>query len=79
MMGLIAEAAAWMREQRDKYRPISQPLSEQVKTSLLPFFPVEILGCLRIKDVSRLGESIPYPPFYGSTLMRWHQFSMRRW
>ena len=64
MAGLITEAAAWVREQRDKYRPISQPLSESIKTSLGPFFPVEILDSLRIKDVSRSGESIPYPPFY---------------
>ncbi len=64
MAGLIAEAAAWVREQREKYRPISHPLSEQIKANLRPFFPAEILDELRIKDVSRTGETIPYPPFY---------------
>jgi len=64
MAGLIAEAAAWIRQQRDKYHPLSDPLSENVKIKLRPFFPGEILDRVRIRHVSPTGESIPYPPFY---------------
>ena len=62
--GLTAEAVAWMRQQRDKYRPLSDPLSEAAKAALRPFFAPEILDALRIKDISSTGETIPYPPFY---------------
>lgn len=64
LAGLIAEAAAWIRQQRDKYHPLSEPLSENVKRELRPFFPAKILDVLRIRDVSLTGEAIPYPPFY---------------
>jgi hypothetical protein len=64
LAGLIAEATAWMRQQRDKYYPLSTSLSEAVKGELRPFFPAEILDTLRIRDVSSTGETIPYPPFY---------------
>jgi hypothetical protein len=53
-----------MQQQRDKYYPVGDPLSEPVKTKLRPFFPEKILDRLRIKPVSATGESIPYPPFY---------------
>ena len=62
--GLIAEAAAWMRQQRDKYHDGCEPLSEAVKKELCSFFPDEILNSLRLRDVSLTGETIPYPPFY---------------
>lgn len=61
---LVAEAVAWIRQQRDKYYPLSDPLSEPVKNSLRPFFPAEMLDRLRIKHVAMTGETIPYPPFY---------------
>jgi hypothetical protein len=64
MAGLIAEAVTWMQQQRDKYHPLSEPLSEPVKLKLRPFFTAEILDRLRIKHVALTGESIPYPPFY---------------
>lgn len=53
-----------MKQQREKYYPISDPLSEPVKSKLRPFFAVPVLDGLRIKDISRTGETIPYPPFY---------------
>lgn len=62
--GLIAEAAAWMRQQREKYHPASSPLSEAVKSELRQFFPAKTLESLRIRDMSQTGETIPYPPFY---------------
>jgi hypothetical protein len=64
LAGLVAEAVAWIQQQRDKYHPLSDPLSELVKVKLRPFFPAEILDRLRIKRVSLTGETIPYPPFY---------------
>jgi hypothetical protein len=64
MAGLIAEAVAWMQQQRNKYHALSDPLSEAVKDNLRPFFPTEILDRLKIKDISQTGETIPYPPFY---------------
>lgn len=53
-----------MQQQRDKHRPICNALSEAAKAKLRPFFPGEILDSLRIKDLSKTGETIPYPPFY---------------
>jgi hypothetical protein len=64
LAGLIGEAVAWMQEQRDKYHSLCNPLPEAVKVKLRPFFPSDILERLRIKDVSKSGEVIPYPPFY---------------
>jgi hypothetical protein len=64
MAELIAEAVAWIQQQRDKHYPVSDPLSEPDKERLRPFFPGEILDRLRIKHVSATGERIPYPPFY---------------
>jgi len=64
MAGLIAETVAWMQQQRDKYRPVCNALSEAVKVKLRPFFPGGILDSLRLKDLSKTGETIPYPPFY---------------
>ena len=62
--GLVAEAVAWMQQQRDKYYPLSDPLSVHVKQQLRPFFSAEILERLRIRYVAETGETIPYPPFY---------------
>ena len=64
LAGLVAEAVAWIQQQRDRHHANSDPLSEAVKVKLRPFFPAEILGRLRIKHVSLTGETIPYPPFY---------------
>lgn len=64
MAGLIAEAVGWVQQQRDKYHPLSAPLSDSIKDKLRPFFPAEILERLRIKHVAATGETIPYPPFY---------------
>jgi len=64
LAGLVAEAVAWMQQQRDKYRPLSDSLSEPAKQQLHPFFSAEIIDRLRIKYVAATGETIPYPPFY---------------
>jgi hypothetical protein len=64
LAGLVAEAVAWLQQQRDKYHPLSAPLSEPVKENLRPFLPAKSLESLRIRDLSQTAESIPYPPFY---------------
>jgi len=64
LTGLISEAVAWMQQQRDKYHPKCSPLHEAQKAKLRPFFPSEILDRLRIDDLSKTNETIPYPPFY---------------
>ena len=64
LAGLVAEAVAWMQQQRDKYYPLGEPLSEPARHKLRAFFSPEILDGLRIKHVSATGEAIPYPPFY---------------
>jgi hypothetical protein len=64
LSGLVAEAVAWMQQQRDKYYLLGEPLSESEKMKLRPFFPAGIVDRLRIKRVSGTGESIPYQPFY---------------
>jgi hypothetical protein len=64
LAGLIAEAEAWLNEQREIYRPRSAQLDAPQKRELAPFFPKEIIEEFRVLDISRSEESIPYPPFY---------------
>jgi hypothetical protein len=64
LAGLIAETLAWLQQQREKHYALSEPLSEPIKEKLRPFFPAEILDRAKIRDLSRTGETIPYPPFY---------------
>ncbi len=64
LAALIGEAVAWLRQEREKYYAISEPLTEPVKLKLRPFFSAEALDRLRVKDLSVTGEAIPYPPFY---------------
>jgi hypothetical protein len=61
---LVAEAVAWVRQQREKYRPSAIPLTADQTAALQPFFPSDILTNLRVLDISQTGETIPYPPFY---------------
>jgi hypothetical protein len=61
---LVAQTILWMQEQREKFLPSSHPLTEEHKSHLKPFFSAQILGRLRIVDASKIGEKIPYPPFY---------------
>ena len=64
LAGLVAEAVSWIRRQREKYHPLGAPLSDEEKKKLQPFFSAQVLNRLRIRDVSKTGETIPYPPFY---------------
>jgi hypothetical protein len=64
LTALISEAAAWLQQQREKYRPSAIPLTPDQTAALQPFFPSAILSNSRMLDVSQTGETIPYPPFY---------------
>lgn len=64
LAGLVAETVLWMQQQREKYRDAGGPLTEEQRAELQRFFPAEILDRLRIVEVWRTGETIPYPPFY---------------
>jgi hypothetical protein len=61
---LVAQAIAWMQEQREAFLPSSLPLTEEQKAHLRLFFSTEILDRLRIAEASKTGQIIPYPPFY---------------
>jgi len=64
LAGLLAETLAWLQQQRDLHYALSKPLSEPIKEKLSPFFPAEILDRVKLRDLSRTRETIPYPPFY---------------
>ena len=64
LSALISEAEAWLRQQRDLFHPRSKSLEIDQKRELSPFFPAEITESFRILDLSEVGETIPYPPFY---------------
>src|SRR5580693_2165381 len=64
LTALIAEAVAWLQQQREKYRHSAIALTPDQTAALQPFFTSDILTSLRILDISQTGETIPYPPFY---------------
>ncbi len=63
---LLAEAAhcvaAYLREERERYYPSSEPLSEHHKTRLRPYFTSELLD--RIRVVELMGVRVAPPSFY---------------
>jgi hypothetical protein len=61
---LAAEAAAWVRRERERYRTSATPLNEAQQTAMRPFFPADILDRVLVVDLSARGERLPYPPFY---------------
>ncbi len=64
LAALVAEACAWLRQQRSEYFPSSVPLSMDQKVRLSPFFTSEILDLVRIVNLSQTGKTIAHPPFY---------------
>jgi hypothetical protein len=64
IVALAAEAASWVNQMREQYRPVATPLDESQKTKMRPFFPTELLERVRVIDLSATGEHLPYPPFY---------------
>ena len=64
IVGLVAEAASWVNQMREQYRPLATSLDQSQKTKMRPFFPQELLERVRVADLSETGEGLPYPPFY---------------
>ena len=61
---LVTEAVSWFTQMREHYRPLATSLGEPQKTKMRPFFPTELLERVRVADLSKTGEHLPYPPFY---------------
>jgi|SRR5208282_1994933 len=64
IVALVAEAASWVNQMRERYRPLAISLDQPQKATLQAFFPAELLERLRVVDLSETGETLPYPPFY---------------
>jgi hypothetical protein len=64
IVALVAEAASWVNQMREHYRPLATSLSQPQKTKMRPFFPAKLLELVRVVDLSQTGERLPYPPFY---------------
>jgi hypothetical protein len=64
IVALVAEAASWVNQMREQYRPLARSLDQFQKTKMRPFFPAELLERVRVADLSETGERLPYPPFY---------------
>ena len=39
IVALVAEAASWVRQMREQYRPLATSLDQCQKTKMRPFFP----------------------------------------
>jgi hypothetical protein len=64
IVALVAEAASWVTQMREQYRPVATSLDEPQKTKMRPFFTSELLERVSVVDLSETGEQLPYPPFY---------------
>jgi hypothetical protein len=64
IVALVAEAVSWLKQMREQYRPIATPLDKSQKTKMQPFFPAELIERVRVADLSKTGEHLPYPAFY---------------
>ena len=61
---LVAEGVSWVTQMREQYQPVATPLDEPQNTKMRPFFPMEVIERVRVADLSKTGEHLPYPPFY---------------
>jgi hypothetical protein len=63
---MIAQIAAYMRQERALYFPASEPLCPTWKTTLQQYFPKTLLDT--VKTVTLEGARIPPPPFYSDAV-----------
>jgi hypothetical protein len=56
---LMAQAAAWLRDERALHRPAARPLRKQERARFEPFFPRQILDAVRVLRV----PGFQNPPF----------------
>jgi len=66
ILQMIAEIAAYLRQERALYFPASVPLCPTRKTALQPYFPKTLLDT--VKTVTLDGARIPPPPFYADAV-----------
>jgi hypothetical protein len=64
IVALVTEAASWVDQMREQYRPLATLLDQPQKVKMRPFFPEELLERVRLADLSETGDRLPYPPFY---------------
>jgi hypothetical protein len=58
----IGRISSYLREQRERYLPISAPLTNRQKALMWPYFSEPLLDRVRIVELD--GDRIPNPPFY---------------
>jgi hypothetical protein len=58
----IARVSSYLREQRERYFPLSAPLTNRQKGLMWPYFSEPVLDRVRIVELH--GERVPNPPFY---------------
>ena len=63
---MIAEVAAYLRQERSLYLRASDPLAPNWKTALQHYFPKALLDS--VKTVTLEGARIPPPPFYSEAV-----------
>ena len=58
----VEYVSSYLRDQRERYLPSSEPLSEQHQAVMRPYFSATLLD--QVKVVELHGARIPNPPFY---------------
>jgi hypothetical protein len=58
----IRHVACYLREQREHYLPAAQPLSNQHKARMWPYFSPHVLDQVRVVELH--GKRVPPPAFY---------------
>jgi hypothetical protein len=61
IVGLVAEAASWVNQMREQYRPLATSLDQSQKTKMRPFFPqlgVERFMELDVRGLNKKGSYI---------------------
>lgn len=59
---LTREAQAWVAAERARHRPEAQPLTDEEKAKLAPFFPADVIENARVRVVN----SLENPPFFSA-------------
>ena len=59
---IVAGVIKYYREERDIFRPHSEPLKPSLRTPIAPYFKSDLLD--KLKTVTLHGVRIPPPPFY---------------
>src|SRR5437764_3787371 len=59
---MVARVAQYLREQREHFRRIAQPLTLEHRNAVAPFFSASVLDPVRVVVLN--GHRVPNPPFY---------------